>query len=254
SGRERRLTTKERPEVSYGLAEFVAQEEMNRFDGYWWSPDSRWIAYQRTDTREVERLFIADPAHPEREPDAWPYPRAGKTNADVRLGIVPADGGATTWISWDRQRYPYLARVVWSRNAPLTLVVQNREQTEERLLTADPRSGITTPLWIERDPAWLNLWGDLPRWLPDGSGFLWITERRGAAQLELHERDGRVRRVMTDPGLGLRAVAHVDGKRGIAWVLAGPEPTERHLYRIPLGSRGRGAARVTQESGVYSAV
>src|SRR6185436_11655956 len=85
-----------------GLAEFVAQEEMNRFEGYWWSPDSTRLAYQQTDNSAVEVLNIVDPLHPELPPTAFRYPRAGKANADVRLGIVPAVGGATRWVAWDQ--------------------------------------------------------------------------------------------------------------------------------------------------------
>src|SRR5262245_32953681 len=128
SGEERQLTHDEGSDVTHGLAEFVAQEEMDRFDGYWWSPDSRWIAYQRTDTKDVEHFHIADPAHPDREPDAWPYPRPGRNNANVRFGVISADGGPTTWLSWDSKQYPYLASVSWRKNAPLTILVQNREQ------------------------------------------------------------------------------------------------------------------------------
>ena len=254
SWEERRLTIRPSADVTHGLAEFVAQEEMDRFEGYWWSPDSRWIAFQRTDTREVEHLYIADPAHPERAPDAWPYPRAGQTNAEVRLGMMAAEGGPTTWAQWDVKRYPYLARVVWEKNAPLTILVQNREQTEERLLAVDPRTGTTTTLLIERDPAWLHLWDRVPQWLADGSGFLWISERRGTPQLELHDKSGRLLRAVTEPGLGLRELLHLDEGRGIVWVLAGMEPTERHLYRVALDSRSGRLQPMTREPGVDAAI
>jgi dipeptidyl-peptidase-4 len=253
NGREQRLTTRENPEITHGLAEFVAQEEMDRFEGYWWSPDSRWIAYQRTDTREVEHLYIADPAHPERAPEAWPYPRAGGRNADVRLGVISAEGGATTWVRWDSARYPYLARVVWDSRAPLTILVQNREQTEERLLAIDPRTGAAATLLVERDPAWLDLDPRSPSWLADGSGFLWISDRGGGPRLELHDPRGRTIRALTEAGLGLRELVHVDESRAIVWVLAGTDPTERHLMRVPLGSRGHGARPVTSEHEVDSA-
>jgi len=232
-GHERRLTRREQPSIVYGLAEFIAQEEMDRFEGYWWSPDSRSIAIQQTDTRDVELFYIADPAHPERPPDANPYPRPGRMNAKVRLAVMSADGGPMTWVSWDSERYPYLARVAWPKNAPLTLLVQNREQTEERLLTADPSTGKTTALLVEKDAAWLNLWEGVPSWLPDGSGFLWISERKGEPRLELHDPRGRVVRELTGADLGLTDLVHVDPKRGIAWV-KGLAPNSR-LRGAPVG-------------------
>ena len=248
-GRETRLTRRESSDITYGLAEFVAQEEMDRFEGYWWSPDSRWIACQQTDTHDVEKLYIADPAHPERAPEAWPYPRAGQKNAKVRVAVMAASGGPTTWISWDAERYPYLARVTWEKNAPLTLLVQNREQTEELLLAADPRTGKTTTLLTERDAAWLNLTRRTPTWLGDGSGFLWVSERGGKPQLEMHDKSGRLKRVLGGSSLGFRELVHVDESRRIAWVLASPRPTERHLMRVPLdGSPVEPGTRETAKS------
>ena len=190
SGSERRLTHGASQTLSHGLAEFVAQEEMARMHGYWWSPDSSHIAYQQTDTSRVEQLYIADPTKPENPPDAWRYPRPGQENARVRLGIIPSSGGKTTWIEWDRERYPYLAAVTWEENTPLTVLVQNREQTAEVLLAVDPATGSTTELLQETDSAWINLESGMPRWLADGKSFLWTTERGGAWQLELRNRDG----------------------------------------------------------------
>src|SRR5262245_26083142 len=113
SGRERQITRGAGGTITNGTAEFVAQEEMDRTHGYWWSPDSRSIAFQQTDTSGMETFHILDPLHPERDPNSWPYPRTGTKNAAIRLSIVAASGGACRWIDWDREKYPYLAKVVW---------------------------------------------------------------------------------------------------------------------------------------------
>src|SRR5262249_14277823 len=116
--KESRITTGGTALVEHGVAEFVAQEEMARFTGYWWSPDSKFIVYQETDNTGVEVWHVADPMRPEAEPTPFYYPRPGKSNAKVRLGIVPVnlrgkgdDAGKTTWIEWNRDKYPYLATV-----------------------------------------------------------------------------------------------------------------------------------------------
>ena len=96
--KELRLTTGGSAILSHGLAEFVAQEEMDRYSGFWWSPDSKKIAYQETDAKGVEVWYVADPIHPEQEPTPFFYPRPGKANVKVRLGVVPVEGGKTTWI------------------------------------------------------------------------------------------------------------------------------------------------------------
>lgn len=254
TGTRRRLTHRQSETVSHGMAEFVAQEEMKRHQGFWWSPQGSHLAFQRTDTTGMEVFRIADPLDPSQPAQTWPYPRPGKKNAEVRLGIVPAAGGETVWVQWDRQRYPYLAAVTWTTNAPLTLLVQNRRQTEEALLAVDPASGTVETLLVERDEAWLNLATDMPHWLEDGSGFLWATERGGAWQLELRDRDGALRHTLNAPELGLRELVHLDDKAGAVYVLASAEPTESHLYRLPLDPATGSPVRLTSEAGVHEAV
>jgi dipeptidyl-peptidase-4 len=158
TNRERRVTRGGTEAVSRGLAEFVAQEEMSRFSGFWWSPDSKRIAFQETDNRPLEPFTIVDPMHPERGGDVFPYPRAGKANAVVRLAVTAASGsGAPVWVQWDAAKYPYLATVRWSEGAPLTILVMNRVQSEEALLRVDPATGKTVPLLTEKSDHWLNL-------------------------------------------------------------------------------------------------
>jgi len=254
---ERRLTTRPGDAVTNAVAEFVAQEEMSRFHGFWWSPDSKFIAFQQNDESELETMHIMDPLRPEREPQTWRYPRAGRANAKVTLAVMPADGTAEPrWVEWDREKYPYLATVDWAKNAPLTILVQNREQTEEQLLEVDTDSastGLTARVLLtETDDAWINLDQDVPRWLDDGSAFLWSTERNGGPQLELRGRDGSLIRAVTDVALGYRSIAHVDSGARTAVVSASPEPTESHLYRVSLDG-AFAPQRITPHAGQNSA-
>jgi dipeptidyl-peptidase-4 len=251
-GAERRLTEGAGGGVTHGLAEFVAQEEMGRHRGFWWSPDATILAYQRTNTSDVEVLTIADGSRPERAPRRSPYPRPGGSNADVRLGLVKAEGGPTTWVDWDRARFEYLAAVTWDENAPLTLLVQNRRQTESRLLAVDVEDGSTTTLLVERDDAWVEIHPKTPLWLRDGSGFLWITERRGALQLELRDRDGSLRNGVTPLDLGFQSLVHYLPATSEVVVRAG-DPTESQLHRVPLDPREGPPRAVTTEPGIHSA-
>ncbi len=234
-GRERAVTTGGTEEVTHGLAEFVAQEEMGRFTGWWWSPDARWIAYTEADARGVERWHIPDPFQPGRPPPAQFYPRPGRANVQVRLGIVPVRGGRPRWVAWDAARFPYLARVDWHERGGLTLVVQSRDQRELVLLRADPATGATRPLVVERDPAWVNLDQSVPRWLADGSGFLWSSERAGGWQLELRAADGALQRVLAPPEAGYRELVAVDETAGRVWFHGSPDPRQVHVCRVPLG-------------------
>jgi len=249
----RRLTRGATDRITHGVAEFVAQEEMGRHAGYWWSPDSRTIAYQETDNTDVEVLHVADATHPERSPRSWPYPRPGKANARVRLGLVPVTGGKTTWVDWDRERYPYLATVRWSKNAPLTLLVQDRTQTEEALLRVSV-SGATETLLVEKDEAWLNLDQRMPLWLGDGSAFLWTTERNGAWRLELRDPRGALLRAVTAPDFSLREVVSVSPEDRTVVVSGGDDPTQRHLFRVSLDEGGAEPRKLTEEPGLHGAV
>lgn len=221
--------------LTHGVAEFVAQEEMGRHSGWWWSPDSSAIAFQETDVSGVETLYIANPMRPEVQPEAYRYPRAGTPNARVRLGVVPLTGGDPRWIRWDSEKFPYLARVSWSEvKAPLTLLVQTRAQQDQQLLQADLATGNTSILLSEHDDAWLNLDDQLkfPYWLDGGRQFLWTSEASGFWQLELRDRSGARLRAVTPDGFGYTGLEHVDEGRGEVVFSGGPTATERHIYRV----------------------
>jgi dipeptidyl-peptidase-4 len=238
--------------LHHGVAEFVAQEEMDRREGYWWSPDSTHLAYQENDETGVEVRYIADPLHPEAEPQKFFYPRAGTANTKVRLGVIARDSGTTTWIDWDRDAYPYLARVVWSEQAPLSVLVQNRAQQKQVLLAADPATGKTHALLTETDKAWLNLDpSDPPLWLKDGKHFLWTTERNGAWQVELRKANGALVRTVTPTNFGYRSFVTVDEKQHQIIVRGGADARDIHLWSFPL--KGGPGKQLTTASGSHNA-
>lgn len=234
-----------------GIADFAAQEELGRTRGYWWSPDSAALAVQRTDTRGMDTIYVADARHPERAPVPFKYPRAGRPNAKIQLGVVTLPEGERTskaterWLPWN-PAYEYLVRVTWSKNAPLTALVIDRDQEQLELVAYDPASGNATTLLTERDDAWLNVDTGAPRWLPDGSGFLWMTEAPGAWTLELRGRDGELVRALTTPELGLRALVGVEPSAAI--VLASADPVRQDVWRVPLD--GSAPQRISDGDGV----
>ncbi len=239
SGRSRQLSTGGTERLSHGLAEFVAQEEMDRFDGYWWSPDGRFLAYEESDTRDVETFTIQDPARPEQPANTFPYPRPGKANAKVRLGIVPTAGGPTTWVSWDQERYPYLLRVAWPKKGPLSVLVENRAQTEEVLLGVEPSSGASRALLTERDAAWLNLprGSRVPSWLDDGSGFFWPTERSGSWEVELRAPDGSLKSTWVKGDGGFVSLVGYDPVDKALYFHAAPQAPDTVVMRVRASGR-----------------
>jgi len=221
--------------VTHGLAEFVAEEELDRTRGFWWSPDASHILYEEADTTRVDVLSIADPFRPDEAPQRIAYPRPGRPNADVRFGIAGARAAsATTWVQWDRARFPYVARALWPDGGPPLLCVLDRLQRSAQLLAVSPASGKTTALTEEHDDAWLNVDPTVPRWLADGSGFLWSSERSGEPQLELRDPAGKLVRELLPKGFGYRGLAGVDGKKRTAVVVASDDPTRSLLWRVSL--------------------
>ena len=256
---ERRLTETAAEHLTNGLPGFIAQEEMLRYAGYWWSPAGTQLAYEETDTTDVERLYAHDPADPTAQPHESYFPRAGTQNPASRLGVISADGGETRWIEWDQEAFPYLATVRWSPNAPLTVVVQNRAQDEVRILAADPETGETRVLHTETDAHWVNLDQQVPRWLDDGSAFLWTTERRGAWQLELRDADGELVGELTPLDFVYDGLLHVDEARRLVWIRGGVDPIETQVFRLPLDSNNdspnsEALEAMVSGAGVHSAV
>ncbi|MGQ0503954.1 MAG: DPP IV N-terminal domain-containing protein [Myxococcaceae bacterium] len=225
------------PLLTHGLPEFVAQEEMGRFAGYWWSPDSKSLAFEEADTSGVEQLAIVDVMKPEKGSDLFSYPRPGKTNARVKLGVVAASGGAVKWVKWDDAKYPYLATVRWSKNAPLTVLVQARSQQEQLLLAVDEETGKTRTLLEEKDQAWLNLDQDFPEWLPDGKSFFWRTERNGGPEIEERSKTGVLVKSWVKPEAGLGSYAGFDAKSKTLYFTGSPNPTEQMLHRVREGEK-----------------
>jgi dipeptidyl-peptidase-4 len=234
SGRELRVTRGGSEHLTHGLAEFIAQEELDRSRGFWWSPDGAHVLYEEADTAGVDVLSIADPLRPDQPPQRIAYPRPGRPNAIVRFGIVASAGGATTWVQWDRTGLPYVAHASWPEGGPPLLYVLDRLQQRGELLAVDAATGKTRTLLEERDAAWVNVDASVPRWLRDGTGFLWSTERSGEWQLELRAPSGALVRSLLPAGSGYEAVADVDEKTRAAVVVASGDPTQSAAWLVPL--------------------
>ncbi len=263
TGADTRLTTGGTDTVTNGLVDFAAAEELERAAGLWWSPDNTHLLYERADSTGVERHFIADPGHPQQPPVEFRYPRAGTPNAKLRLGLIARTGGPTTWIDWDHDTYPYVARVVWRKDGPLTLVLLTREQTRELVVTVDPATGKTTRLLSETDSAWLNISPEydlagaggakpLPYWLPGGQSFLWAAERHGIWQLELRHADGTLDHAVTPPGTPFIALDDVDPATGSLIFTGRPDHIDTALYRVSL-SGGADPAPLVDTPGLHFA-
>ncbi|HEX3648589.1 MAG TPA: prolyl oligopeptidase family serine peptidase [Pseudonocardiaceae bacterium] len=242
SGQDRVLAEPENGDtdnIAWGLAEFVAAEEMDRARGYWWSPDGDRIIAARTDRSTVRRWHIADPANPEGEPATVAYPAAGTDNAVVSLFVLDLDGGRVA-VDWDNTGLPYLATVHWSAGGPPLLAVQTRDQRRMVVLAVDPATGGTDVRQELTDPHWVDIVAGAPAWTPTGR-LVTVAARDGAYRLLL---DGEP---ATGPELQVRSVVDC-GAADVLVTASGADPTQVHIYAV-----GTDVNQVSTVDGVHSA-
>jgi dipeptidyl-peptidase 4 len=249
--------------VTFGLAEFVAAEEMDRSRGYWWSPDGTKLLVARVDESAVARWHIADPANPDRTPVEVGYPAAGTANADVSLlvatfpSVTPDDTvhiaqtalavippvrvQLTEVAGWDRTVFPYLVNASWGHD--LLLVVQTRDQKTMRIINAVSGELVRE----DTDPHWTDVIQGVPAQLASGD-IVWtgISDgRRGlivAPAAELGTASP-----LTPADLQVLAVVGIDGDDVL--FAGSTESTEFGIWRYGPGR----LEAVTAEPGVHGA-
>ncbi|MEM7569100.1 MAG: S9 family peptidase [Pseudomonadota bacterium] len=220
--------------VSYGVAEFVAQEEMDRDTGYWWSPDGKYIAYAMVDEAQVDIIERVDINANSTAIIKQRYPRAGTTNAHVRLFVAPVDDpSAYQEVDLGADTDIYLARVDWlSGSNGLLVQRQTRDQQRLAVLLANIESGKTEVLWQETADTWINLHHDLYV-LSDDKGFIWGSERSGYNHLYLISRSGEVIRPITAGDWQVDALEAVDETNGVLFFSGRQDGAlEKHLYQV----------------------
>jgi dipeptidyl-peptidase-4 len=264
-GPERAITTEGKDAISYGVAEFVAQEEMGRFTGYWWAPGDRAIAFTRVDespVKQVDRLEISAEGS---KVVTQRYPRAGEPNAIVSLYVQGIEPGARpVQVDLGPSTDIYLARVKWSADgSDLYVERQSRDQQTLDLLRVEPKTGAAKLVVHEHQTPWIPLGDDL---YPLKTGdFIWGSIRSGVNQLYLYRRDGALIRQIThgdypsaggSGGAGSHApgLVGVDEAKGLVYYMAsGDTPIERQLYAASYRNPGPPKA-ITRGHGWWTAV
>jgi len=245
-----RLTTDGSATLWNGELDWVYPEELNLATAHWWSPDSGQIAYLQFDIGhesifpQVDLLSWRAVAEPER------FPQPGTPNADVRLGVVAAEGGPTRWMDIGETRDHLLARVHWAPDSREVAYERlNRTQNRLELGLADARTGVSRVLLTEEDSYWVNVNDDF-RFLNKGRQFLWGSERDGYHHLYLCALDDK-RVQITKGDWEVTQVAGVNEEtREVFFVSTEQSPVERQLYRVRLD--GKQKQRLSGGGGTHS--
>ena len=260
-GGRRQLTSGARGSgKTHGLAEYIAQEEMGRRHGFWWSPDSRLLAFIEVDETHIPTYRIVHQGKDftgEGAQEDHRYPFAGGPNAKVRLAVVSIKGDDPIWMDLGDEEDVYLARVQWLPDGRLSAQTLNREQSILELVVFDPGSGERRGLLHEESDVWINLhdlfWPFKSAYNGEQGCFLWASERSSFRHLYLYTADGSLIRQLTSGDWAVDALVGVDEGAGLAYFTAGMEdPRECQLYAVSL--QGGEPRKITTEAGTHNVV
>ncbi len=256
TGDETALTTDGEGLITWATAEFIAQEEMDRDTGYWWSPDEKFIALQRTDESPVDIVPRLDITGGGASVVEQRYPRAGRPNAVVELYVQDVLAARRVKVDLGENTDIYLARVNWSADGR-TLYVQRQSRDQQRLdlLAVDPTTGASRVIVTQRSDAWVPLSNDFKA-LEDGT-FIWSSQETGWKHLYLYSAEGRRIRAITRGDYPVKSLNGVNAETGEVFFTAsmrdGEEyPIEQQMFRASLRETVR-PVPVTPEGGWWSA-
>lgn len=256
TGAEQAITTDGKDLITWGAAEFIAQEELDRDTGYWWSPDERYIALQRTDESPVDVIPRLDITGGGASVAQQRYPRAGRPNAVVELYVQDVQSGQRVKVDLGADTDIYLGRVNWAADGSVAYVQRlSRDQKRLDLLSVDPATGASRVIASQTSPAWVNVTHDFKA-LKDGN-FIWSSEESGWRHLYLYNKDGRQLRAVTRGDYPVKSLDGVNQETGEVFFTAsmrdGKEyPIEQQLFRTSY-RRTLNPTEVTPRGGWWSA-
>lgn len=229
-----------------GTSDWVYEEEFGVRDGFRWSPDGRSVAYWQFDSTGVEIFSLinnTDTLYP--VVTRIPYPKAGTTNSAVRIGVISAAGGPTTWMQTEGDpRNTYLARLGWIDSNTVSIQQLNRQQNRNDFLSADVKTGAVKRIFRDESKQWVDVNEDVP-WVDGGRTFLWQSEKGGWNQVYRVAREGGQGQLITKFSADVTDIAGFDEQAGFMYFRASPDNAgQRYLYRARLDG-GSEPERVT---------
>lgn len=227
-------------DVTWGLADFAAAEELDRVRGFWWLPESAGVLVERVDDSGVETAWIADPANPRSSPRAHKYPFAGTPNAEIALYVCDLTSTCTQ-IDWDTQSFPYLATVNMYGSVP-TLSFLSRNQQEVCIQTLEDKALHDTE--IRTEVPWHSVSTSVPT-LISGHQLVEIRPMEGSHRLCVNGEP------VTPIGMEINSVISTTDDL-VFTASTNFDPTHQLVYSLAIGSST--LRLLSPEGGVHSAV
>ncbi len=254
SGKEIQLSQDGGGVIKNGMAEFVAQEEMSRMTGYWWSGDETKIAYTRVDESPVKEAIRNEIYADEVKLFNQRYPFTGTDNVKIQLGVVKLNDQHVDWVDLGKDEDIYIARAKWLKDSKtLSYQWQNRSQQTLELRFYDSESKKQKVALTENSDTWINLHFDLV-FLKDKKHFVWASERDGFKHLYLYRTNGQLVRQITSGDWAVDSLKGIDEKKGIVYFAGRKDtPLESHLYSAPLFKKGD-SKRITEQGQYHNVV
>ena len=251
NGVESRLTHDGQGPIKNAMAEFVAQEEMNRMTGYWWSPDERFIAYTQIDESPVQEITRSEIYADSIEMITQRYPSAGTNNVAIKLGVLDVAKQSSRWIDLGENKDIYLARVDWMADSQrLSYQIQPRDQQTLELKAYHLQKNTQNTLLQENSDTWVNLNNDL-HFLADNKHFIWASERDGYKHLYLYKTSGELVKQLTQGAWVVNDIEAINEVKQLIYFTGRRDtPTESHLYSVSL--KDGEIKRISQRAGFHS--
>ena len=250
-GKETALTTDGTEDLRNAFPDWVYPEELGQYQAFWWSPDSKRIAFMQFDEKPVTKYPIVHDVQPIPRFELLGYPKPGGNNPIVRLFVADVATKKLVRLETGDDLDVYLYRGQWTNDGTeFTYHRLNRWQNKLELFAADPVTGKTRLFLTDTDPCYIDESTDLI-FLKDNLRFLWTSERSGWREIYLYDLTGKLIKQLTNAKLPVRSILGVDETRG--WVYFGgleANGTESYAFKVKLD--GTGFAKMTPEPGSHN--
>ncbi len=244
--KEHRITSDGSDVILNGYASWVYTEEIlgrrSAYRSFWWSPDSRHIAFFRSDDTNVPVYTITDGAGLHGLVEKERYPKVGDPNPEVKVGIVPADGGNVVWSDFNPKDDQYFGAPYWKPDGSVLLVQwMNRLQDNLIVYAVDPATGSKKEFYNEKQKTWIDLddEGGRIEFLKNGKGFILFSDATGWKHMYYYDMNGKLINPITSGKFTVTGLTYIDEKNGIVYFTARARENTAHtdFYRINLDGK-----------------